>query len=111
MPFAYYVEARIHRKSSTIHKVSYDDKEKTLEIEFRSGNVYRYKEVPPRCGRCFNCTSKWKARPGHFLMNTSRTSFPPKKFIMPAPAMIKTAHHWYHQTTFSKAHVCWLSVK
>jgi len=39
--------------STTMHKVEYDDKMKALEIEFRSGNVYRYYNVPPRLWKVF----------------------------------------------------------
>ena len=33
--------------SSAISSVGYDRKEKTLELEFSSGGVYDYYEVPP----------------------------------------------------------------
>ena len=34
--------------SSAISSVGYDRKEKTLELEFSSGGVYDYYEVPPK---------------------------------------------------------------
>lgn len=33
-------------RSSVIRSVGYDGKDKVLEIEFRSGTVYRYLDVP-----------------------------------------------------------------
>ena len=49
--------------SSSLRSVGYDEASRTLEIEFRSGAVYRYYEVPPEVyrelmeapskGRCF----------------------------------------------------------
>lgn len=37
---------RDHVQSSNLHSVGYDPEGKTLEIEFRSGAVYQYKDVP-----------------------------------------------------------------
>ena len=34
------------KRSSTIHRVEYFDQANALDIEFRSGNVYRYHNVP-----------------------------------------------------------------
>ena len=67
-------------KSSTIHKVDYNEKEKTLEIEFRSGNVYRYYDVPPRIWKVFQLYIEVEGSAGTFLMNTSRHSLLLKKF-------------------------------
>jgi len=38
---------RIATESSTIRSVGYDPKTRTLEIEFQSGQVYDYADIPP----------------------------------------------------------------
>ena len=35
-------------KSSVIHSAGYDDDREVLEVKFRTGRVYRYKQVPRR---------------------------------------------------------------
>ena len=37
---------RLVVKSSAITSIGYDEKTRILEIEFKNGTVYRYKEVP-----------------------------------------------------------------
>ena len=37
---------RVRLDSSAIAAVSYDEKERTLEVEFREGETYRYAHVP-----------------------------------------------------------------
>jgi hypothetical protein len=37
--------------SSAVASVGYDPKSRTLEVEFRSGSVYGYHEVPPEVFR------------------------------------------------------------
>ena len=37
---------RVRLNSSAIAAVTYDEGQKTLEIEFREGNIYRYAHVP-----------------------------------------------------------------
>jgi hypothetical protein len=37
--------------SSNIRSVGYDDKTRTLEIEFTNGSVYQYSKVPPEIFR------------------------------------------------------------
>jgi len=39
-------ETRTPVASSSLRSVGYDDEESVLELEFRSGGVYRYAEVP-----------------------------------------------------------------
>ena len=34
-------------ESAVIRSVGYDDRERTLDVELRSGAVYRYFDVPP----------------------------------------------------------------
>lgn len=38
---------RSHVVSSTLASVGYDPDSQTLEVEFRLGGVYQYKDVPP----------------------------------------------------------------
>jgi lysyl-tRNA synthetase class 2 len=57
-------------KSTTIHKIEYNEGEKAMDIEFRSGNVYRYHNVLHVCGRFFSFTLNAKAHRGLSLMNT-----------------------------------------
>jgi lysyl-tRNA synthetase class 2 len=66
-------------KSSTIHRVAYDEKEHTLEIEFRSGNVYRYKEVPPRLWKVFQLYIEVEGSAGSFFNEYIKNQFPSEK--------------------------------
>jgi hypothetical protein len=66
-------------KSSTIHRVAYDDKEQALEIEFRSGNVYRYKEVPPRLWKVFQLYIEVEGSAGSFFNEYIKNQFPSEK--------------------------------
>ena len=54
-------------KSSTIHKVDYNEKEKSLTIEFRSGNIYRYHDVQPRLWKFFQLYIESEGSPGSFF--------------------------------------------
>jgi hypothetical protein len=42
---------RNHVSSSAISSVGYDESSSVLEVEFRSGDVYDYLEVPPKVYR------------------------------------------------------------
>ncbi|HYH47514.1 MAG TPA: KTSC domain-containing protein [Thermoanaerobaculia bacterium] len=37
--------------SSSLSSIGYEPRTRTLEVEFRSGRVYRYRGVPPRVYR------------------------------------------------------------
>lgn len=54
-------------KSTTIHKVEYNEEEKAMDIEFRSGNVYRYYNVPPRMWKVFQLYIECEGSPGSFF--------------------------------------------
>ncbi|HZH63870.1 MAG TPA: KTSC domain-containing protein [Flavisolibacter sp.] len=54
-------------KSTTMHKVDYNEKEKHLDIEFRSGNVYRYYDVPARLYKVFELYIECEGSPGSFF--------------------------------------------
>ncbi|RYE01880.1 MAG: KTSC domain-containing protein [Sphingobacteriales bacterium] len=62
-------------KSSTIHKVDYNEAEKTLEIEFRSGNVYRYYSVPPRMYKVFQLYIECEGSAGSFFNEYIKNQF------------------------------------
>jgi hypothetical protein len=76
---AYMAKAVFTAKSSTIHRVAYDDKEQALEIEFRSGNVYRYKEVPPRLWKVFQLYIEVEGSAGSFFNEYIKNQFPSEK--------------------------------
>ena len=54
-------------KSTTIHKVEYNEEEKAMDIEFRSGNVYRYYNVAPRMWKVFQLYIECEGSPGSFF--------------------------------------------
>jgi lysyl-tRNA synthetase class 2 len=54
-------------RSTSIHRVDYNDAEKLLDIEFRSGNVYRYQDVPPRLWKVFQLYIECEGSPGSFF--------------------------------------------
>lgn len=48
---------RIQVASRTVAAIGYDPESQTLEVEFTSGRVYQYKDVPPEVARAFLCAS------------------------------------------------------
>ena len=66
-------------KSATIHKVEYDEKEKSLTIEFRSGNVYRYYDVQPRLWKVFQLYIECEGSPGSFFNEYIKGNFTSEK--------------------------------
>jgi lysyl-tRNA synthetase class 2 len=66
-------------KSSTIHKVEYNEKEKAMEIEFRSGNVYRYLGVPPRMWKVFNLYIECEGSAGSFFNEYIKNQYTSQK--------------------------------
>jgi hypothetical protein len=66
-------------KSSTIHKVDYNENEKTLEIEFRSGNVYRYYNVPARMWKVFRLYIECEGSAGSFFNEYVKNQFTSEK--------------------------------
>jgi hypothetical protein len=66
-------------KSSTIHKVDYNEKEKMMEIEFRSGNVYRYYDVPPRMWKIFQLYIECEGSAGSFFNEYIKNQFTSEK--------------------------------
>jgi hypothetical protein len=66
-------------KSSTIHKVDYNEKEKTMEIEFRNGNVYRYYDVPQRMWKIFQLYIECEGSAGSFFNEYIKNQFTSEK--------------------------------
>ncbi|MFL5773679.1 MAG: KTSC domain-containing protein [Flavisolibacter sp.] len=66
-------------KSSTIHKVDYMEKEKTLEIEFRNGSIYRYYDVPPRMWKIFQLYIECEGSAGSFFNEYIKNNFTSEK--------------------------------
>ena len=63
---------RQHVESSAISSVGYDADAKVLEVEFSSGAVYKYREVPPGVYRSLmKSTSK-----GRYVSQRIRDQFP-----------------------------------
>jgi len=62
-------------KSSTIHKVDYNEAAKTMEIEFRSGNVYRYHKVPSRLWKVFQLYLECEGSAGSFFNEYIKNQF------------------------------------
>ncbi|MEI6950511.1 KTSC domain-containing protein [Paraflavisolibacter sp. H34] len=66
-------------KSSTIHRLEYLEEEKILEIEFRSGNVYRYHNVPPRLWKVFQLYHEVDGSAGAFFNEYIKNQFTSEK--------------------------------
>ncbi|GAC1454700.1 MAG: hypothetical protein NVSMB7_16830 [Chitinophagaceae bacterium] len=66
-------------KSATIHRVEYLEKEKILEIEFRSGNVYRYHNIPPRLWKVFQLYIECEGSAGSFFNEYIKNHFTSEK--------------------------------
>lgn len=66
-------------KSGTIHRVEYFEKEKILEIEFRSGNIYRYYDVPPRLWKVFQLYVEVEGSAGAFFNEYIKNQFTSEK--------------------------------
>lgn len=66
-------------KSSTIHRVDYNDTEKSLDIEFRSGNVYRYYNVPQRLWKVFQLYIECEGSPGSFFNEYIKSQYTSEK--------------------------------
>ena len=66
-------------KSSTIHRVEYLEVEKILEIEFRSGNVYRYYNVPSRLWKVFQLYVECEGSAGSFFNEYIKNQFNSEK--------------------------------
>jgi lysyl-tRNA synthetase class 2 len=66
-------------KSSTIHRVDYNEADKSLDIEFRSGNVYRYHDVPPRLWKVFELYIECEGSPGSFFNEYNKSQYTSEK--------------------------------
>lgn len=68
-------------RSTSIHKVDYNEAEKTLDIEFRSGNVYRYSDVPPRLWKVFQLYIECEGSPGSFFNEYIKSQYSSEKIV------------------------------
>lgn len=66
-------------RSTSIHKVGYHEQEKSLDIEFRSGNVYRYRDVPPRLWKVFQLYIECEGSPGSFFNEYIKSQYSSEK--------------------------------
>ncbi len=66
-------------RSTTIHKVDYSEKDKSLDIEFRSGNIYRYYDVPQRLWKVFELYIECEGSPGSFFNEYIKNQFTSEK--------------------------------
>ncbi len=66
-------------KSNTIGKVKYHEKENSLDITFRTGNVYRYYEVPSRLWKTFQLHIGAKGSAGSFFNEHIKNNFTTEK--------------------------------
>jgi lysyl-tRNA synthetase class 2 len=65
--------------SSTIHKVDYKEQDKILEIEFRSGNIHYYQQVPTRLWKVFQLYIECGGSAGSFFNEYIKNNFPAEK--------------------------------
>jgi len=75
-------------KSSTIHKVEYNEKDKILQIEFRNGNVYDYYNVPPRMWKIFQLYIECEGSAGSFFNEYIKNQFTSEKKTSPNSSSI-----------------------
>lgn len=66
-------------RSTSIHRVDYNVQEKSLDIEFRSGNVYRYRDVPPRLWKVFELYIECEGSPGSFFNEYIKSQYSSEK--------------------------------
>jgi len=66
-------------KSNTIGKAEYNDKEKSLYITFRSGNVYCYYNVPPGLWKTFQLYMEAEGSAGSFFNEYIKNNFVTEK--------------------------------
>lgn len=68
-------------RSTSIHKVDYNEAERSLDIEFRSGNVYRYYDVPVRLWKVFQLYIECEGSPGSFFNEYIKGQFTSEKIV------------------------------
>jgi hypothetical protein len=59
--------------------MDYHEAEKTLEIEFRNGNIYRYYHVPPRMWRVFQLYVECEGSAGAFFNEYIKSQYTSEK--------------------------------
>ena len=68
-------------RSTTLHRVDYEPAGKVMQIEFRSGNVYRYLDVPQRLWAIFKLYVQCDGSPGAFFNEYIKGQFLSEKLI------------------------------
>ncbi len=66
-------------KSNTISRVEYNEKEKSLDITFRTKNVYRYYDVPSRLWKAFKLYIECEGSAGSFFNEHIKNNFATEK--------------------------------
>lgn len=66
-------------KSNTMSKAEYNDKEKSLDITFRTGNVYRYYDVPAGLWKTFQLFIESEGSAGSFFNEYIKNNFATEK--------------------------------
>jgi lysyl-tRNA synthetase class 2 len=59
--------------------VEYQEKEKTMDIEFRSGNVYRYYDVPLKLWKVFQLYIETEGSAGSFFNEYIKNQYTSEK--------------------------------
>lgn len=59
--------------------MEYSEKDKTLDIEFRTGNIYRYLNVPPRLWKIFQLYLECEGSAGSFFNEYIKSQFSSEK--------------------------------
>jgi hypothetical protein len=66
-------------KSNTISKAVYNEKERSLDITFRTGNAYRYYNVPSVLWKAFQLNIKSEDSAGSFFNEYIKNNFATEK--------------------------------
>lgn len=66
-------------ESNTISKAEYNEKEKSLDITFRTGNVYRYYKVPQNLWKAFQLYIESQGSAGSFFNEHIKNDFATEK--------------------------------
>jgi len=65
----------VTKNSTTLRKVDYNQTERSLDIEFRTGNVYRYYTVPPQIWKAFQICIENAGSAGQFFNEYIKDQF------------------------------------
>jgi lysyl-tRNA synthetase class 2 len=59
--------------------VEYDERDKSMLIEFRNGSTYRYSDVPPRMWKIFQLYIECEGSAGSFFNEYVKNQFPSER--------------------------------